>query len=34
VGVNVDATGIKGGYTNTGGVGFWDGSRLDPNRTP
>jgi prepilin-type N-terminal cleavage/methylation domain-containing protein/prepilin-type processing-associated H-X9-DG protein len=34
VGVNNDATGLAGGYTTTGGPCYWQGSRLDPNKTP
>jgi prepilin-type N-terminal cleavage/methylation domain-containing protein/prepilin-type processing-associated H-X9-DG protein len=34
VGVSNDATGTAGGYTTTGGICYWQGSRLDPNRTP
>jgi len=34
VGANNDGTGNTGGYTTTGGVGYWQGSRLDPTRTP
>jgi prepilin-type N-terminal cleavage/methylation domain-containing protein/prepilin-type processing-associated H-X9-DG protein len=34
VGVNNDATGTAGGYATTGGPGYWEGSRLDPYRTP
>ncbi len=34
IGVSSDPTGTAGGYTTTGGPGYWQGSRLDPNRTP
>lgn len=34
VGLNNDSTGLSGGYTTTGGPGYWQGSRLDPNKTP
>ncbi|MGD0769485.1 MAG: prepilin-type N-terminal cleavage/methylation domain-containing protein [Tepidisphaeraceae bacterium] len=34
IGINNNATGTLGGYTQTGGIGYWDSSRLDPNVTP
>jgi prepilin-type N-terminal cleavage/methylation domain-containing protein len=34
VGITTDSTGTAGGYTQTSGPCYWEGSRLDPTRSP
>jgi prepilin-type N-terminal cleavage/methylation domain-containing protein/prepilin-type processing-associated H-X9-DG protein len=34
IGINSDSSGTNGGYTQTGGPAYWEGSRIDPYRQP